>query len=120
VFDRAATAEEPDVRNTHFLFVDPPSLEAWPDIQETLRPERAAGTLLWLPVLEDGGGAADDAALVDAWSLGYARVTVRWSGPARTIGARLLHRLPPEAAAALDAAVDHVSALAGWTVTREV
>ena len=117
VFPRPARPLESDVVEADFLFVDPPDLEAWGAIRPMLEPARRGGTLLWLPVLADAADVPCAQAADDACALGYARDEVRWTpGVRRTVGCRLLHRLPHAARQDLTAAVRHVARVAGWTV----
>lgn len=119
VFPRPADPRESDVAEADFLFVDPPDIETWPAIRPTLEPSRRGGTLVWLPISATGDEPIR-AAVDDARALGYAMDEVRWaSGGSRTIGCRLLHRVPPPARRNLEAAVRHVASVAGWVVQAD-
>lgn len=111
VFDRAAAAEHREVEQAHFLFIDPPDLDAWADIETMLEQRREGGTLLWLPALR---GVEDEALLIRMRALGYRRTTIRWPGTSTTVGCHLVYRVPETASAALEAAVRHVADVAGW------
>lgn len=110
IHDRPARAEDPALQAADFVFVDPPVAILGAEVRSYLAPPRRAGSLVWLPLLRD---ERTDAALPD-----HAGIDVRWGGPARTIGCRLFHRLPPPAAGALEQAVRHVAAVAGWTTSE--
>lgn len=115
VFHRPAEPREPAVVEADFLFVDPPDLDAWSSIRPTLEPSREGGTLLWLPVLKGDGDAPHARAVEDVRALGYGVEDVRWTPRGgRTVGCRLVHRLPHGAGRALEAAVRHVARVAGW------
>ena len=112
---RAASPDEPDVREADFLFVDPPDLSAWSAIRPTLEPRRPGGTLLWLPVLRRRARDEGAEALEDARLAGCRVATIGWDAPGRTVGCHLVYRLGDEARAALLAAARHVARVAGWT-----
>ena len=119
VFPRAADPGESDVVEADFLFVDPPDVAAWSAIRPTLEPARRGGSLLWLPTLSAGDEPVVEA-VEDARSLGYGVDEVRWApGGGRTIGCRLVHRLPPASQRNLEAAVRHVARIAGWVLRAD-
>ena len=105
-----ARADDPAVRGADFLFIDPPDLATGPAIRRCLEATRADSVLVWLPILRREGGSVS----VAAGDVGHETAVVRWPPTGSTAGCRLLYRLPPRATAALEAAIAHVCAAAGW------
>lgn len=129
------------VRHADFILIDPPGLRSqshpeyppWSSIKAflTARPKHQS-ILLWLPVKAvtvrmvngqkaklspPGEDSASWAARDEAVGIGYGALRVRWATGGRTIGCHLIYSLSDVAGYALQAAVEHVVAVAGWQAT---
>jgi len=122
IFQRPATADEPDVQNANFVFIDPPDKSHWAVIRQILinAPAKQA-ILVWLPVAANTNTTppSEDRSSEDcrneSLSLPGVRVSkVRWALGGRTIGCQLVYRLNESASNALRAAVDCIVLAADW------
>jgi 23S rRNA A2030 N6-methylase RlmJ len=109
------------------LFIDPPGLRTeskkeYPVLAELLRFfDAVKNTILWLPITAQGQGSPapetepSRRALFECRAHGLSVTSVRWSAGIRTCGCRLAYRLPSASVSALEAAVNEVAALMGWS-----
>jgi len=137
IYCRPAHPQSKAIRNSDFIFIDPPGLRTkkepsyprWTELSKfVLQCRPSQSVLIWLPVKAvtsktiDGRKASlkppeeDQASRqvrVAAREIGCKVTRIRWPG-GRTIGCLLIGRVSESAWSAMDTAVRHVVAVAGW------
>lgn len=117
IFDRPATVKDFDAEKPDLLLIDPPDLSLIASLLAFV--ELSDAVVIWLPVLYTNG--TETAASKNAYDYcqkqGLRVTTVTWKSTRSMCGCRLAHKLPEDAAGAIEAAVGDIAHASGWKVS---